>query len=118
MERHRFDNIEMDSTLEYHPGQRDMSDPEIELRAHARQIDAGQLLARNTAWRGRASGCWLKCRPLARRLLAPGWPSSDPAQRSRWSQRCMAWTNNTFDAVPNNRRVLWSASLGVRSRCC
>jgi len=48
MERHRFDNIEMDSTLEYNPGQRDASDPEIELRAHVRQIDAGQLLARNT----------------------------------------------------------------------
>jgi len=45
MERHRFDNIEMDSTLEYNPGQRDVSDPEIELRAHVRGIDAGQLLA-------------------------------------------------------------------------
>jgi len=38
----------MESTLEYNPGQRDASDPEIELHAHARQIDAGQLLARNT----------------------------------------------------------------------
>ena len=35
----------MDSTLEYNPGQRDASDPEIELRAHARGIDACQLLA-------------------------------------------------------------------------
>jgi len=48
MERHRYDNIEMDSTLEYNPGQRDASDPEIELRAHVREIDAGQLLARNS----------------------------------------------------------------------
>jgi len=48
MERHRFDNIEMDSTLEYNPGQRDASDPEIELCAHARGIDAGQLLAGST----------------------------------------------------------------------
>ena len=48
MERHRYDNIEMDSTIEYNPGQRDASDPEIELCAHARQIDAGQLLARNS----------------------------------------------------------------------
>ena len=47
MERHRFDNIEMDSTLEYNPGQRDASDPEIELCVHARRIDAGQLLAGN-----------------------------------------------------------------------
>ena len=38
----------MDSTLEYNPGQRDASDPEIELRAHARGIDAGQLLAGST----------------------------------------------------------------------
>ena len=44
MERHRFD-MEMDSTLEYNPGQRDASDPEIELRVHARERDAGQLLA-------------------------------------------------------------------------
>jgi len=48
MERHRFDNIEMDSTLEYNPGQRDASDPEIELRAHVRGIDAGQLLVGST----------------------------------------------------------------------
>jgi len=48
MERHRSDNIDMESTLEYSPGQRDASDPEIELSAHVRQIDAGQLLARNT----------------------------------------------------------------------
>jgi len=48
MERHRFDNIEMDSTLEYNPGQRDATDPEIELCAHARGIDAGQLLAGST----------------------------------------------------------------------
>jgi len=41
----RFDNIEMDSTIEYNQGQRDASDPEIELRVHARGIDAGQLLA-------------------------------------------------------------------------
>jgi len=45
MEHRRFDNIEMDSTLEYNPGQRHASDPEIEFRAHARGIDAGQLLA-------------------------------------------------------------------------
>jgi len=32
MER-RFDNIEMDSTLEVNPGQRDASDPEIEFFA-------------------------------------------------------------------------------------
>jgi len=44
----RFDNIKMDSTLEYNPGQRDASDPEIELRAHAHGIDAGQLLAGST----------------------------------------------------------------------
>ena len=44
----RFDNIEMDSTLEYNPGQRDASDPEIEFHAHARGIDAGQLLAEST----------------------------------------------------------------------
>jgi len=44
----RFDNVEMDSTIEYNPGQRDASDPEIELRAHARWIDAGQLLAGST----------------------------------------------------------------------
>jgi len=48
MEHRRFDNIEMDSTLEYNPGKRDASDPEIELRAHARGIDAGQLLAGST----------------------------------------------------------------------
>jgi len=48
MERHRFDNIEMDSTLDYNPGQRNASVPEIELCVHAREIDAGQLLARNT----------------------------------------------------------------------
>jgi len=40
-----FDNADMDSKLEYNPGQRDSSDPEIELRAHARERDAGQLLA-------------------------------------------------------------------------
>jgi len=44
----RFDNVEMDSTIEYNPGQRDASDPEIELRVHARGIDAGQLLAGST----------------------------------------------------------------------
>jgi len=38
----------MDSMLGYNPGQRDASDPEIELRAHARGIDAGQLLAGST----------------------------------------------------------------------
>jgi len=31
--------------LEYNPGQRDASDPEVELCAHAQGIDAGQLLA-------------------------------------------------------------------------
>jgi len=45
MERHSSDKFDMESTLEYNPGQRDVSDPEILLRAHARQIDAGQLLA-------------------------------------------------------------------------
>ena len=44
MER-RFDNIEMDSTLEFNPGQSDASDPEIEFCAHARGIDADQLFA-------------------------------------------------------------------------
>jgi len=45
MEHRRFDNIEMDSTLEYNPGQGDASDHEIELRVHARGIDTRQLLA-------------------------------------------------------------------------
>jgi len=45
MEHRCFVNIEMDSTLQYNPGQRDASDPEIEFRAHARGIDAGQLFA-------------------------------------------------------------------------
>jgi len=44
----RFDNVKMDSTLKYNPGQRDASDPEIEFRAHARRLDAGQLLAGST----------------------------------------------------------------------
>jgi len=47
MEHRRFD-MEMDSTLEYNPGQRDASDPEIELCAHAHGRDAGQLLAGST----------------------------------------------------------------------
>ena len=38
----------MDSMIEYNPGQRDASDPEIELHAHAQQTDAGQLLAQNS----------------------------------------------------------------------
>jgi len=38
----------MDSTIQYNPGQRDASDPEIELCTHAHGIDAGQLLAGNT----------------------------------------------------------------------
>jgi len=38
----------MESTIQYNPDKRDASDPEIELRAHARQIAAGQLLARNS----------------------------------------------------------------------
>jgi len=42
----------VDSTLEYNPGQRDASDPEIEFRAHARGIDAGQLLAGSTDTEG------------------------------------------------------------------
>jgi len=44
----RFDKMEMDSTIEYHPGQRDALDPKIELRAHVHERDAGQLLAGNT----------------------------------------------------------------------
>jgi len=42
------DKFDMESTIEYNPDKRDASDPEIELRAHARQTDAGQLLARNS----------------------------------------------------------------------
>jgi len=48
MERHSSDKFDMESTIEYNPGKRDASGPEIELRAHARQADAGQLLARNS----------------------------------------------------------------------
>jgi len=82
MERHRSDNIDMESTLEYNPGQRDASDPEIELRAHARQIDAGQLLARNTDAEAEGLQTDADVRQAAdsnigqwsvlRRLLAPG----------------------------------------------
>ena len=46
-----FENVEMDSTVEYNVGQMDASDPEIEVRAKARGIDAGQLLA------GSNNGC-------------------------------------------------------------
>ena len=48
MEHPSSDKFDMESTIEYNPGQRDASDPEIELRAHARQTDAGQLLVRNS----------------------------------------------------------------------
>jgi len=41
----RFENVEMDSTIEYNPGQRNASDPEIEFRTQVRGTDAGQLLA-------------------------------------------------------------------------
>jgi len=42
------DKFDMESTIEYNPDKRDASDPEIELHVHARQTDAGQLLARNS----------------------------------------------------------------------
>ena len=41
----RSDNIETDSTVDNTIGQLDTSDPEIQVRALARGIDAGQLLA-------------------------------------------------------------------------
>jgi len=41
----RFENVETDSTVDNTFGQMDTSDPDIEFRAHARGIDAGQLLA-------------------------------------------------------------------------
>ena len=41
----RFESDAIEDTVEYHEGQIDASDPEIEFRAHARGIDADQLLA-------------------------------------------------------------------------
>ena len=42
MDRH-FENVEMDSSIEYNVGQRDALDSEVEFRAQARERDAGQL---------------------------------------------------------------------------
>jgi len=41
----RFENVEMDSTVDNTLGQMDTSDPDIEFHTHARARDAGQLLA-------------------------------------------------------------------------
>jgi len=96
----------MDSTLEYNPGQRDVSDPEIELHAHARQIDAGQLLARNTDTEAEGLQTDVDARQAADSNVGH-WPvgfppRGDPAATppSAAAEASAAWHGQTTHSMP------------------
>jgi len=44
---HRFERVETDSTVDYTIANLDTTDPDVEIRAHARDGNAGQFLAGN-----------------------------------------------------------------------
>jgi len=102
----RFDNMEMDSTFEYNPGQRDASDPEIELCVHACEIDAGQLLAGSTD----TEAVGLQTDADARQAADPNvghWPVGfspwgDPAATlsSAAAEASAAWHGQTTHSTP------------------
>jgi len=106
MEHRRFDNIEMDSTLEYKPGQRDASDPEIELRVHARGTNAGQLLAGSTDTKAEglqtdADVCQA-ADPNVGRWPVVFTPRGDPAATlpSAVAEASAAWRGQTTHSTP------------------
>ena len=98
------DKFDMESTIEYNPDKRDASDPEIELRAQARQIDAGQLLARNsdTAAEGLQTDARQPVDSNVGRWPVGLSPRGDPAATppSAAAEASAAWRGQTTYSMP------------------
>jgi len=96
----------MECTLEYNPGQRDASDPEIEFRMHARGIDAGQLLMGITDTKAEGPQTDADVRQAADSNVGH-WPEGfsprgDPAVTlpSAAAEASTAWCGQTTHSMP------------------
>jgi len=121
----RFEDVETNSTVDNTLGQMDTSDPEIQSRALARGIDAGQLLAGDVGPVAVGPRTDADARQAADpdtvgHLAAHFTPRNDLAATppSAAAEANGVWRGTAHSTIPSRGHALWSASCGIRSRGC